>query len=165
MMMGRSTITTEKASTASIDRRVERHALTCHSFVSPDGLIWADRLNEAAKRAHADPDINSRRTTLILLSQLRRIRGQPEIALHLAEVAVRIDGDDENACIVKGHAELERGDVPAARESLRQALRINSASSGVTALQATIEHYNGDENARFTLDRAITLGAILRPPG
>ncbi|MFI0220516.1 protein kinase domain-containing protein [Streptomyces lydicus] len=131
----------------------------------PDGLIWADRLDQAAERAHADPDIDGRRTTLILLSQLRLSRGQPEIALHLADEAVRLDGEDENAWIAKGYAELVRGDVIAARESLRQALRVNSASSGATALQATIEQFSGDENARFTLARAVTLGAVFRPPG
>ena len=83
----------------------------------------------------------------------------------LADEAVRLDGEDENAWVAKGYAELVRGDVTAARESLRQALRVNSASSGATALQATIEHFSGDENARFTLARAITLGAILRLPG
>ncbi|MFI6332878.1 protein kinase [Micromonospora chersina] len=131
----------------------------------PDGLIWADRLDEAAERAHDDPDITSRQTTLVLLSQLRLNRGQPEIALHLADEAVQLNGDDENAWVAKGYAELMRGDATAARESLRQALRVNSASSDATALQATIEELGGDQNAGFTFARAFTLGAIPPPPG
>ncbi|MER7755233.1 hypothetical protein [Kitasatospora sp. NPDC097643] len=131
----------------------------------PDGLIWADRLDQAAERAHDDPDIDSRRTTLVLLAQLQLNRGQPEIALHLADEAVLLDSDDENAWVTTGYAELVGGDVTSARESLRQALRVNCASSGATALQATIEHLSGDENAPFTLARAVTLGVIFRPPG
>jgi hypothetical protein len=128
------------------------------------GLIWADRLDQAAELAHEDPDINSRRTALILLSQLRLNRGQPEIALRLADEVLRFDGADENAWVAKGYAELVRGDVSAARESLQQALRVNSACSGATALQATIEYFSGDENAQFTLARAIALGAVFLPP-
>ncbi|ROR38179.1 protein kinase family protein [Kitasatospora cineracea] len=131
----------------------------------PGGHILADRLDLAAEQVHDDPDVTSRRTTLILLSQLRLNRGQPEIALHLADEAVRLDRTDENAWIAKGYAELVRGDVTAAKESLREAQRDNSASSGATALQATIEYLSGDEDAPFTLARAITLGAIFRPPG
>lgn len=126
----------------------------------PIGLIWADRLDRAEEIAHGDLDINDRRKFLILLSQLWLNRGHEEIALRLADEAVGLDGDDENAWLAKGSAEVTHGDVTAAWESLRQALRVNPSSIGATALQAAIENLSGDAKATFTLERSIALGAI-----